>query len=212
MAGQAHGICAEGVGFDDAGASRKVSLMNFADQLGTGEAEFLKASVRRHAAFHEECSHGAVAAKRMILDFLKQIHRDGIRRIFPSSRCMARGLVGRIDFASSSLKPLSVNLERGDCFHHAVADALVGLAGTGRDLVRSEAERFADDDGNFRETQAARTFRKRMVGAENAHGQNGSKSLCDDESDARAGRLKVSIPRSRSLWEKARPHFLRGSF
>src|SRR5258705_281583 len=92
MAGQAHGICTEGVGFDDAGASRKVSLMNFADQLWTREAEFLKASVGRYAAFHEECSHGAVATKRMILDFLEQIHRVGFRPIFLSSPCMVRGM------------------------------------------------------------------------------------------------------------------------
>src|SRR4029077_14529960 len=180
--------------------------MNFANQLWTREAEFLKASVGRYAAFHEECSHCAVATKRMILDFLEQIHRVGFRPIFLSSPCMARGMA-RADVLPDSpcLRRLSVNLERGDCFHHAAADALIGLAGTGCDLVMSEAERFADDDGNLRETQAARTLRKRMVGSEYSHGQNGSKSLCDDESDAGAGRLKVSIPRSRSLWEEHNP-------
>ena len=82
MAGEAHGICAEGVRFDEAGAGREVICMNFADQLWTGEAEFLKASVRRHAVFHEERSHGAVATERMILDFLKQIHSRYFRQTF----------------------------------------------------------------------------------------------------------------------------------
>jgi hypothetical protein len=66
--------------------------MNFADQLWTGEAEFLKALVWRDAAFHEECSHGAVATKRMILDLSEQIHRDDSRPILPSTSCMARGV------------------------------------------------------------------------------------------------------------------------
>ena len=88
----------------------------------------------------------------------------------------------------------SFNVERGDCLHHAAADTLIGLAIAGHGFFTGEAERFADDYSDFREAQGARALWKRVVGAEDAHGQNGSESLCDDEANARAGGLKVSIP------------------
>ena len=57
MPGQPREVRPEGVGFDDACACREVILMNLADKLGTGETELLKASVRRHTALQQECSH-----------------------------------------------------------------------------------------------------------------------------------------------------------
>ena len=75
IAGQPNGIRPEGVGFNYARACSNVFSVNFADQLGSGQAEFLEALTLRHSALHQECSHGAVPADRVALDFLEQVHR-----------------------------------------------------------------------------------------------------------------------------------------
>jgi hypothetical protein len=81
MRGKPNGIRTEGIGLNDARSCRKILTVNLPNQLGTGQAEFLEALLRRHATFHEKGSHSAVTADRMVRDFLEQIHRHESRRI-----------------------------------------------------------------------------------------------------------------------------------
>lgn len=86
IATQTHGICAEGICFNNAGSRGAILGVNLADQLRTGEAKFLKACVGRDAPLDEQRSHGAIATERVPFNLFQESHRDCALRAYIDSK------------------------------------------------------------------------------------------------------------------------------